>query len=260
MHTTGPIGPCRVPGTSIQGVDCTSVEALILVRSIVWDSGGTPRNMKIKNRLAALLGAGVLVLGMAGTALAATGPSDAGITPTLHDGANITLDGNGNTDQADCDAADGIETGDTGGSDTTDNGVTVTWTYDAGTKEFGFSATGGLVTHAYVKGGNAYNDYDYTGEIGGGIASDGGMFAPDNGSDGPAGLSHAVFCTAAGDQPTFEQSQAGDTDTPTEPNTAELGANGTSGPADGAWLLVVALGVLLASIVVLTPARANSRR
>ena len=37
------------------------------------------------------------------------------------------------------------------------------------------------------------------------------------------------------------------------------GAN-TSGPADGAWLLVVALGMLLASIVVLTPARAKRQR
>ena len=36
----------------------------------------------------------------------------------------------------------------------------------------------------------------------------------------------------------------------------------TSGaaPADGAWLLVAALGALLASVVVLTPARAKSRR
>lgn len=60
--------------------------------------------------------------------------------------------------------------------------------------------------------------------------------------------------------PSFEASQAGETDVASEPNTATFGTNGTSGPADGAWLLVVALGVLLASIVVLTPARAKSRR
>ena len=60
--------------------------------------------------------------------------------------------------------------------------------------------------------------------------------------------------------PSFEQSQAADTDAPTEPNTATVGANGTSAPADSAWLLVVALGVLLSSIVVLTPARARTRR
>ena len=62
------------------------------------------------------------------------------------------------------------------------------------------------------------------------------------------------------DEPSFEQSQEGETDAPTEPNTAALGTNGTSAPADGAWLLVVALGVLLASIVVLSPARAKGTR
>jgi hypothetical protein len=60
--------------------------------------------------------------------------------------------------------------------------------------------------------------------------------------------------------PTFGGSPGGETDVASEPNTASLGTSGTSGPADGAWMLVVALGVLLASIVVLTPARAKSRR
>lgn len=216
-----------------------------------------------KSKLLALLGAAVLTFGVVGTAFAATPASDAGVVPTEHSG-NITLDGNGESDAADCDAADGFETGNTGGTDTTENGVTVTWTYDSTTKEFGFSATGGLVTFAYIKGGDGYNEYDYTGETDGGIASDGGLFAPDNGSEGPSGLSHAVFCTAAGDEatptPSFGQSFAGETDAPTEPSTDSFGTNGTSGPADGAWLLVVALGVLLASIVVLTPARATSRR
>jgi hypothetical protein len=211
-----------------------------------------------KSKLLALLGAALLTFGAAGTALAATPASDAGIVPTTVLNENITLDGEGGSDQADCDAADGIETGNTGGSDTTDNGVTVTWTYDGTTKEFGFSATGGLVTHAYIKGGNDYNDYDYTGETDGGIAADGGLFAPDNGSEGPAGLSHAVFCTVPGDEPTptFDLETGGITECPCD---TLPGAN-TSGPADGAWLLVVALGVLLASIVVLTPARAKSRR
>ena len=213
--------------------------------------------MTIKKQLAALLAAGILGFAAFGTALAATGASDQGVTPTLHDGANITLDGNGNSDAADCDAADGLETGDSAGSDTTDNGVTVTWTYDGGTKEFGFTATGGFVTIAYVKGGNAYNEYDYTGFTDGGVTSDGSMFAPDNGSDGPAGLSHAVFCTAPGEpEPSFEQSEEAATECPCD---TAIGTP-TSAPADGAWLLVVALGVLLASIVVLTPARAKSRR
>jgi hypothetical protein len=57
------------------------------------------------------------------------------------------------------------------------------------------------------------------------------------------------------------QSVEADTDAPSEPNTATVdGAGNVGAPGDGAWLLVVALGVLLASIVVLTPARAKAPR
>jgi hypothetical protein len=42
-----------------------------------------------------------------------------------------------------------------------------------------------------------------------------------------------------------------------QPNTDTLSGNRTSTPADSAWLLVVALGVLLASLVVLSPARSK---
>jgi hypothetical protein len=74
--------------------------------------------------------------------------------------------------------------------------------------------------------------------------------------------------------PSFEQSQADTTDAPStapsfEQSQADItqcpcdttpGLANTSHPADGAWLLVVALGVLLASVVVLTPARVKNRR
>jgi hypothetical protein len=55
---------------------------------------------------------------------------------------------------------------------------------------------------------------------------------------------------------TFSSETGGETDAPSEPNTATLGTS-TGAPADGAWLLVIALGVLLASIVVMTPAKAR---
>jgi hypothetical protein len=59
--------------------------------------------------------------------------------------------------------------------------------------------------------------------------------------------------------PSFEQSVAAETDTPTQPPTSMVGG-GTSGPADGAWMLVIVLGVILASLVAMTAAPARSRR
>ena len=56
--------------------------------------------------------------------------------------------------------------------------------------------------------------------------------------------------------PTFDGGEADLTDLPTD----TFGETGSSSPSGGAWLLVVALGVLLASVVVLTPARAPGRR
>jgi hypothetical protein len=64
-------------------------------------------------------------------------------------------------------------------------------------------------------------------------------------------LSHICFGAPGG-------GGSGDTDQP--PTDALAAPTGSSGPTDTAWLLVVALGVLLASIVVLTPARAKSKR
>ncbi len=107
------------------------------------------------------------------------------------------------------------------------------------------------------------------------------VWADTNGSgvfdEGDQAISHIIFCDeeeeeteepsfeqsqeGETDEPSFEQSQEGETDEPSEPDTATIGgSSGVGGPADGAWLLVVALGVLLASIVVLTPARARVRR
>ena len=227
-------------------------------------------------KLAALLGAGALVFAIVGTALAiATVASTKGVTPTSVDNNIKLVVTEGGQDQAACartndaqNPREGIETGAVGGQATSPGGVTVAWVYNTDTKAVSFTATGGVVTIAYIKGGNSgYNIYNYVGVLGHGVASDGNLFAPNTGSklDHPAGLSHAVFCTTPGGSeptptPTFNASQAGATDAPTLPNTATVGGNGTSGPADGAWLLVVALGVLLASIVVLTPARAKSRR
>jgi len=69
-------------------------------------------------------------------------------------------------------------------------------------------------------------------------------------TDGPAASSGATATPAGGG--------GGATDQPTmAPTNSAL--DGGTGPADGAWLMVVALGVLLASMVILTPAKAKRR-
>ena len=125
--------------------------------------------------VAGLLGAAII--GPAAT-FAKTGPE---VAPTLHEG-NITAcpSGAGSTIYVDANTTTGSAAG-----------VTVSIVYDAGTKSLDFTATGGVVMHAFIKGGDAYNDYDYTPS---GIAADDGLVAPDNASGGPAGLSHGIFC------------------------------------------------------------------
>jgi hypothetical protein len=238
----------------------------------------------------------MLLFALFGTVLA-THPtvSDRGITQVVTLNQNITTDGEGGSDKAACDEDDSISINVAGfdaegeASATTVNGVTVNVTYDATTKEVSFTTEDGVVLIAYVKGGNDYATYNYTGL--GGVESDGNLYAPHNASGGPAGLSHVVFCTGEGPDatptffqsqegetdaptgtpiitapptvgptPTFFQTQGGQTDAPSEPDTTTITTGGPASPADSAWLLVVALGVLLASVVVLTPARAKSRR
>ncbi len=58
---------------------------------------------------------------------------------------------------------------------------------------------------------------------------------------------------------TFTQETSGETDTPTLPPTTMVG-DGPSGPSQGSWLLVAALGAFLAGAVILTPSRAKNRR
>jgi hypothetical protein len=299
VHTTASVGCARVGEVSTGSEYLGKRESGLINGSVHIGDREERSKVQTWKKVAVLMGTATLVFAMFGIALAATGASDQGVTPTLHDGANITTDGGGNTDAADCDAADVVSTGDqagdtdASGSVESTNGVTVNWTYDSDSKAVSFTVDGGLVTIAYIKGGNAYNEYDYSAP---GVDSDGNLFAPDNASNGPAGLSHAIFCTgpAPVESPSFDQSQEAATDVPStppteapstapsfdqsqspateapsfeqteaaesQPNTATIGSAGTSGPSDGSWLLVAAVGVLLASVIVLTPARAKNKR
>jgi len=238
--------------------------------------------MKHMKRLAAITAAGALVIAVSGIASAAS------VTPTFHDG-NITVDGNGNSAGAACDADDALflnggDSPDTSG--TTTNGVTITVTYHSGDNGFDFVAEGGLVTIAYVKGADGYFEYNY----GAGVASDTDLSAPDaGGSGGAAVVSHLVFCTAAEAQSSSSSSSASSSSSsssasstasetsssseshtqtvsgtstsssPTEPNTATIGETGSSNGSSAAWLLLAALGALFGSVVVLAPSRAKNK-
>ena len=67
------------------------------------------------------------------------------------------------------------------------------------------------------------------------------------------------------DVPVFGEEEAGETDAPgtgapSQPPTDELGGRGGTSPApDAAWLLFIALGAFLGSIVILTPGRSRRR-
>ena len=245
-----------------------------------WDSGGTHKAMNTWKRLAALLGATLLLFALFGTTLA-THPtaSDAGVTPSLHDG-NIGLDSGPNKTEAACDDDDAVVTTDVSGEGTSENGVTVTWTYDSETKALSFTSDG-LVLIAYVKGGDAYNEYNYSGL--GGIDADGNLYAPHNASGGPAGLSHALFCTGPASETSssstsfsqtesgtstsssstsFSQTQSGtsDSSTLTQEPTDTIGASGSGQQSSATWLLFAALSVLLGSIIVVAPSRAKTRQ
>jgi len=102
------------------------------------------------------------------------------------------------------------------------DGVTVTVTYNAAKNGLDFVVSGGVVNIAYVKGGNAYNEYNYPT----GVTGDTGLLSPDNASEGPAGISHSVFCVTKTTTTTTTDSTT-TTDTTTGTTTATTTATTT---------------------------------
>ena len=228
--------------------------------------------MNTLKRFGALVGAGALVLAVAGTAFAADATPVGHYASSGGDGSNsgdfwvayLNANFDAGLSEGDCDtklegdALAAVNNGD--GS--ADLGVAYGWV---------------IVKQA----SSAAVDFDNT--IFQDVAADETVYADTNGNNvhdegDSQGISHIIVCVPGEEEtpppsfeqsqaaatdtppPSFEQSQAAETDVPTLPNTATVGGNSGSAPADGAWLLVVALGVLLSSIVVLTPARARTRR
>jgi hypothetical protein len=221
---------------------------------------------------ASLLGAALIA---PGATAAATGPE---VEPTAVEG-NIT----------ECPEGQGTTFFFEDSGSETIGDITVELTYNADAKTVDFEVEGGVAWHAFIKGGDGYNHYDYTPL--GGVPADDGLVAPDNGSEGPAGLSHAVICV----QPVEEESESvpveseevsdepsvsvpveseeisnepsgsvqAETGTPEEevtpPTTDALGA--TSSPSSDGWQLVlIALAAILATALIVTPASRKARR
>jgi hypothetical protein len=203
----------------------------------------------IKNkRLMSLLGAGALLAGMmfASTGLVAAG------------GPQINWEGNG--------AKDGV----LNTSQCNGTGSYLYWVFHPG----GGATVSGVTLHL---GGTGTGDFPMTQAAedndNGAFKATTPYYTPDSNltawvtwtggslGNGNPGLVISHGCAdnttaAPTSTPTFGLETGGVTECPCD---TIPGAN-TSGRADGAWLLVVALGMLRASIVVLTPARAKRQR
>ena len=218
--------------------------------------------MNKRNRLMALVGAGVLLLGLAGTALA-----DGGLQ---WDGKGVT---DGQLDTVDC-TQQGTNVAylqfnfTLGGGDNSITGATLT--------------VDGDVYTTFVQDGNVIkfitSFYDlstlsasvaYTGDLGSGVAnltiSHGcaGESSSSSSSSSTTSFTSTESSASTSESSTsssvsFTSSESGAT--ATLANTATVGDSGTSGPSGNAWLLLAALGMVAGSIVVLMPARAKNRR
>jgi hypothetical protein len=235
---------------------------------------GLARNMKKRSKVWAILGSAVLTLGVVGIALAVDlKDAHQGLTISFENGSIVVMDGETDvTDQFVIDCGPSYVDGNTEihfvQSPTDDNDALL---------DVDFSDDAQDVADMPQDGNQGSQlDWDVPLDVSGGAVTL--IMASTDADGGELRVSHICDSTTtetpppsfeeseAGetdvptDEPSFEESQEGETDAPSEPQTDALGGNGTSAPADGAWLLVVALGVLLGSIVVLTPARAKSRR
>ena len=108
--------------------------------------------------------------------------SAASVAPIAHEG-NVTAKDN------DCPSGDIVIVVDGGKASGSGGGVTINVTYHAD-NSLDFSATGGVVDIAYVKGGDNYNEYKYNPAV----TSDTNLVSPLNGGNQVPAVSHSVYC------------------------------------------------------------------
>jgi hypothetical protein len=207
--------------------------------------------MNKRSRLAALLGAGLLTFAVTGIALAST--------DLLAGQVGITLS---EKDATGTDACAGVDVPDGGAV----LHFVLTGTSDTdGSLDFVLSnpTTNGHADNASDSNGNTLDWWVPVDSATGDTVLESATTSADGDN---LVLSHVCFGAVVTAPPTPVPTPTGggggggESDVPTQPATDSIGSTGNSGPTDTAWLLVVGLGVLLASIVVLTPARAKSRR
>lgn len=210
--------------------------------------------MKLRSKLVALVGAGALVLGIAGTAFA-----DGTVTWT----GNGVTDGQLNT--VDCDSSGGqpylywvlspaegitgaelfINGQDQGAmSDLTggDNGhkalkIVTSW-FDLGS----------MTAYANVTGGNDKAKLKISHGCPGEETSSTTSFTSSESSES----------TSTSETTSFVSSES--SESTTLPNTATIGNTGSSGMSNSLWMLLAGIGVVGGSILVLMPARAKGKR
>jgi hypothetical protein len=238
--------------------------------------------MRTRDKLGALIGAGLLTVALGSTVSAVTPLAAPTYTLTVQKAATPSAVGVGGADVLFTITVNNTGTGSFAAVNVTDSigGCTLSapsgtgapttlaggdsWTYTCTVTGVTPDTTNTATVYACHNNGAGCNQsgHDATGEgsVTVTLDTEATLPPPPSASPGPSDTP-APTDTAApstGASPTPVGTGNGDTDQPTmAPTNSAL--DGGSGPADGAWLMVVVLGVLLASMVILTPAKAKRR-
>lgn len=217
--------------------------------------------MNVRKMLGAALGAGALIVALAGTAFAEDGNQ-----------TNVAW----NAAASDC--TGGPDNGQ-GGNDIVVPDGQVAWVFvhtgvsGPGTLTANFENAGdGITAESYVQGGLKYliiTDIPDT-----------LLSFSDDLSGGQLTLSHTCYGSESSSTTSFtsseESSSTSETSSttsfsmsvsdsttsvvPSQPNTATLGTSGSSSMSNGLWMLIAGLGVVGGSVLVLMPSRAKGKR
>jgi hypothetical protein len=205
--------------------------------------------MKLRSKLTALVGAGALVLGIAGTAFASTG--------TVDWTGQGTKDGQLNTE--DCTVNNGAPYLFWVLSPSTNISAAELWINgnDVGAMDGSDGSTFKLQTDFFdLSTLQASAAITYSGDLSGGL-----NLKISHGCSGETS-STTSFTSSESSESTsttsFTSSES--SESTTLPNTATIGNTGSSGMSNGLWMLLAGIGVVGGSVLVLMPARAKGKR